>query len=573
MSASPSVSELQRRIEVARGVRPADLVLRGGRVLNVFTGDLARADVAVSGGVIAGLGSYRGEREIDLDGAIVLPGLIEGHIHVESTMLSPTQFARAVASRGTTTAIADPHEIANVAGLAGVRYMIDGSRGGALDLRVMAPSCVPASHLETAGATLAPEDIETMLRWPGIHGLAEMMNFPGVLLGDADVLRKLAAASPSPIDGHAPGLSGADLQAYVATGPRTEHEATTLAEAREKLAAGVRVLIREGSTARNLCDLAPLLMGEGARRCLLVSDDRNPVELLECGHLDLALRRAVQEGVPALRAVQAVTLNAAEAFRLHDRGAVAPGLRADLAIVEDLREFEVRLTLRGGVPVDEIGDPPEPDTSAARGSMSVTGLSEAALRIEGAGPTARVRVIEVLPGQVLTGAGEAELPVRDDAIMPDPTRDIAKLAVIERHHASGRIGLGFVRGLGLVRGALASTVAHDSHNLLVAGTSDAAMLRAARALIDAGGGQCVATDSEVRALLPLPIGGLMSDRPLAEVAQGVRALHKAARDLGSTLDDPLMALSFLALPVIPRLKLTDRGLVDVDAFDFVQLAL
>lgn len=566
-----TVRDLQRRIEIARGDRPASLALCGGRVLNVFTGELTEADVAICGDTIAGVGDYRGEREIDLDGMIVLPGFIDGHIHIESTMLSPIQFARAASARGTTTVITDPHEIANVAGIDGVLYMIAASRGGPVDVRVMAPGCVPATHLETSGAELGPEDVEAMLRWPSIHGLAEMMNFPGAVGGDPSVLRKLAAAQPLPIDGHAPGLSGPDLQAYVAAGPRTEHEATTLQEAREKLSAGVWILIREGSTARNLADLAPLLAEDCGRRCLLVADDRNPVDLLERGHLDLALRRAVAEGVPPLRAVQAVTLNAAECFRLHDRGAIAPGLRADITVVEDLEQFEVQMTLRGGNPVSEIDDPTEPEIGAVRGSMTVAELTEASLRIEGGGERARVRVIEIVPGQVLTAAGEAELSVRDGAVMPDPARDIAKLAVIERHHGSGRVGLGFVRGLGLREGALASTVAHDSHNLMVAGVSDAAMLRAAREVIAAGGGQCAATDAEVRALLPLPIAGLMSDRPLTEVAAVVRRLQDAARELGSRLDDPLMALSFLALPVIPSLKLTDRGLVDVEAFGFVDL--
>ncbi|NLO04312.1 MAG: adenine deaminase [candidate division WS1 bacterium] len=573
MNSASTVGALQRRINVALGSQPADIVLRGGRILNVFTGDLTAADVAICDGIIASIGSYRGAREIDVAGAIVLPGFIDGHIHVESTMLSPGQFARAISSRGATTAICDPHEIANVAGLDGVRYMLDGSRGGPVDLRIMAPSCVPATHLETAGASLGPDAVKAMLRWPGIHGLAEMMNFPGVLAGASDALRKLAAAASLPIDGHCPGLSGAELQAYIATGPRTEHEATSLDEAREKLAAGMWLLIREGSTARNLADLAPLLTGEGARRCLLVSDDRNPVDLLESGHLDETLRRAVGAGVPPLRAVQAATLNAADCFRLHDRGAVAPGLRADLAVVEDLRDFEVRMTLRGGIPVDEIPDPPEPGIASVRGSMNVAGLSVESFSVPSAGEQARARVIEVVPGQVLTGAGEALLQVRGGLVQPDPERDIAKLAVIERHRGSGRTGLGFVRGLGLTRGALASTVAHDSHNLVVAGVSDEAMLRAARALIEVGGGQCAADDDGVLALLPLPIGGLMSDHALGKVAEGVRAMQMAARQLGSALEDPLMALSFLALPVIPRLKLTDRGLVDVASFDYVPLLL
>lgn len=572
MSAGSTVAGLQRRIEVARSERPADLVVRGGGVLNVFTGEVVEADVAVCDDWIAGVGEYRGEREVDVAGAIVLPGLIDGHLHVESTMLSPARFAEAVSRHGTTTVVADPHEIANVAGLDGVRYMIEACRGGPIDLLLMAPSCVPATHMETAGAELGPDDVERMLRWPEMHGLAEMMNFPGVLFGDPGVLRKLASAT-GVIDGHAPGLSGPDLQAYVAAGPRSEHEATSLEEAREKLAAGIRVMIREGSTARNLADLAPLLCGEGAHRCLLVSDDRNPVDLHERGHLDETLRRAVALGVPAHRAVQAVTLNAAQCHRLHDRGAVAPGLLADLTVVGDLQNFEVRMAFKHGRPVEEIGAPPEPEIARVCGSINVRGLDDRALRIAAAGDSARVRVIEVVPGQIVTRAGEATLPVRDGSVMPDAAQEIAKLAVVERHHGSGRVGLGFVRGIGLCEGALASTVAHDSHNLVLAGMSDEAMLRAARAVIEAGGGQCVATEGEVLALLALPIAGLMSDRALTEVVEGVRSLGEAAKRLGCALDDPLMALSFLALPVIPALKLTDRGLVDVEAFDFTELLL
>lgn len=565
-----TVAELARVIRVARGDEPADLTLRGGRVLNVYTGELVRADVAICGSWIAGVGAYGdGHTTIHLAGAVVLPGFIDGHFHIESTMLSPLSLGRAVALHGTTTIVADPHEIANVAGVAGVRYMLEAARGGPVEILLTAPSCVPATHLETSGARLGPDEVEEILRWPGVVGLGEMMNFPGVVGADGGVLRKLAAGQL--IDGHAPGLSGAQLTAYAAAGPRSEHEATTLAEAQEKLSLGMYIMIREGSTAHNLADLAPLLSGEGARRCLLVSDDRNPVDLLEHGHVDATLRRAVAAGVPIHRAVQAVTLNAAEYFRLHDRGAVAPGLRADIAVVEDLERFEVRLTLKSGRLWGEIAEATTEAPAAVCRSVHVADINADNLAV--AAPTGakkvRVRVIEVIPGQLLTGAGEAELAVVDGCVAAAPSRDILGLAVIERHHASGRIGLGFVRGLGLRRGAIASTVAHDSHNLVVAGATPQAMLTAARAVIDMGGGQAVAVEDQVLAVLPLPIAGLMSDRPVEEVAAGVRRLQSAARGLGCTLPDPAMALSFLALPVIPRLKLTDRGLVDVEAFDFV----
>lgn len=600
------VERLKRIVAVARGDEPADLVLRGGEVLNVFTGEVVNADVALCGDTVAGVGEYHGTREIDLDGAVVLPGFIEGHIHIESSFLCPTEFAAAVSAHGTTTVIADPHEIANVAGLAGVQYMLSAAQGGALargaaptgeppggpvDIFLMAPSCVPATALETAGAELGPDEVEQMLGWPGVLGLAEMMNFPGVLSGQNDVMLKLAAAAGRPIDGHAPGLSGSDLQAYLAAGPRSEHEATSLAEAQEKLAAGAWVMIRHGSAAQNLRDLAPLLAGEGASRCLLVCDDRNPVDLLERGHLDECLRLAVAAGVPAHRAVRAVTINAATRFGLTDRGAIAPGLRADLVVVEDLRDFQVQAVYKDGHIV--AGGSPTPRRAprraeasrrssaamipeALRSTCHLPPWSPETLRIPvsaGDGEPVRVRVIEIVPGQVLTRAGEAAIPAQDGELMARPDDDLLKLAVIERHRGTGNVGLGFVRGFDLKRGALASSVAHDSHNLVVVGATDTAMRRAAEAVAQVGGGQAVATDDEVLAILPLPIAGLMSDRPLAEVAGMMRGLHKAASKLGCRLNDPFMTLSFLALPVIPELKLTDRGLVDVSAFDFVALII
>ncbi len=563
-----SSRETARRVAIARGEAPADLALRGGRVLNVFSGEVVDADVALCGEMIAGVGHYRGIEEIDL----VLPGFIDGHIHIESTMLSPTRFAEAVSPRGTTTVIADPHEIANVSGLAGVRYMLADGAGGPVDIYLMAPSCVPATHLETSGAELGPAEVERMLAWPGVLGLAEMMNFPGVLTGFEEVMLKLVGAEGRPVDGHAPGLSGADLQAYVTAGPCSEHEATTLEEAREKLAAGMWIMIREGSAARNLRELAPLLQGEGADRCLLVSDDRSPVDLLAHGHLDDTLRQAVTLGVSPHRAVRAVTLNAATRFGLNDRGAVAPGYRADLAVVSDLEDFEVQLVLKSGRRAREMVRPTTETPDALRATCDVAELTTASFAIPCAA-AATVRVIEIVPDQIVTRRGQAALRPREGELHAQAADDLLKLAVIERHHGTGRVGLGFVRGLGLRRGALASTVAHDSHNLVVAGVSDEAMLRAAEAVRGVGGGQAVAIDDEVLALLPLPIGGLMSQANAASVAEGVRALTQAARVLGCALADPMMALSFLALPVIPELRLTDLGLVDVAAFEVVPLII
>ncbi len=568
--------QLHRLVAVAAGKEPADMVVKGGRVLDVFGGGVRAADVAICDGLIAGVGAYEGREVVQAQGRFVLPGFIEGHIHIESTALAPSEFARVVATRGTTTVIADPHEIANVAGLQGVRYMLGAAEEAPIDLLYAAPSCVPATHMETAGARLGPAEVAEMLSWPGIIGLAEMMNYPGVISGDEEALAKLAAAAGRHVDGHAPGLAGAALQAYVAAGPRTEHEATSLAEAEEKLAAGMWVMIREGSAARNLGALAPLLFGPGAWRCLLVSDDKNPEDLLEQGHLDHCLRRAVAEGVPALAAIRAVTINAATCFGLHDRGAVAPGLLADLVLVQDLESFTVREVFKSGRRINGAwGYRHLPDRGpvALTSSCRLPEPTEQSLAVPapGADGSVTARVIGIVAGELLTESLRLELAVADGRVLPDPERDVLKLAVIERHAKGGGIGVGFVKGLGLRSGALASTVAHDSHNLVVAGCDDAEMLAAAREVRDMGGGQLVWAGAEDIVRLPLPIAGLMSGEDAQVVARQHRMVREAARRLGSDLADPFMHLSFLALAVIPSLKLTDRGLVDVDAFQIVSV--
>lgn len=561
-------------IRYARGEEKADLLLKNGLAVNVFTGEVLRADVAVASGLIVGVGDgYEARKTIDLAGRIVCPGFIDGHLHIESTMLTPYQFARAVVPRGTTAVVCDPHEIANVLGLDGVRYMLEASEGLPLTAFVMASSCVPATHLETAGATLTADDLATLFDHPRVLGLAEMMNFPGVLFCAPDVLAKLkmARARGVPIDGHSPGLTGRDLQAYVAAGIRSDHECTQLEEAREKLRAGMYLLIREGTTEHNLVELLPVVTPENARRCLFVSDDRHPDDLMDKGHMDYSIRLAVREGLNPVTAIQMVTLNAAERFRLWDRGAVAPGYRADLVILDSLENLNVEKVFSDGRLVAESGEmlpltPPKAVALPPSVKVDWDGLSFA---VPATGD--RARVIGIVEGQVGTAALELPVKRENGLAVADVERDILKLAVIERHNATGNVGLGFVKGLGLQRGALASTVAHDSHNLIVIGMNDADMLAAARAVAGMGGGLAAVAGGQVVGQLPLPVAGLMSEEPLETVRAKMDGLLAAARDLGSPLHNPFMTLSFLALPVIPTLKLTDKGLVDVNKFDFVPL--
>lgn len=568
------MSAMTRRLAAARGDQPADLVLSGGRVLNLFNGQVESVDVAVCDGVVVGLGSYEGARRVELKGRYLLPGFIEGHLHVESTMLTPSHLAQLTCPRGTVAMFCDPHEIANVLGKAGVRAMLDDSLGLPVDFFFMAPSCVPATPLEDAGANLGPEQVAEIGSWPRVPGLAEMMNFPGAASGQEDVLQKLEKFAGRPIDGHAPLLGGKMLNAYLAAGPESDHECSNLDEAAEKLSRGMWVMIRQGTSAHNLADLLPLVNPVTERRCMLVSDDRHPGDLASKGHLDHLLRLAVGQGLDALSAVRMVTLNPVRRFGLHRRGAIAPGYEADMVVVDDLTNFQVRSVYKAGKLVAQGGEMLEPCArdfpNVGRNSMQVAGLSAETLRLPLAGRKARI--IELIPGQLLTGQAVEDAPSNGGLLCADPARDLARLVVMERHHASGRMGQGLVRGLGLRCGALASSVAHDSHNLVVAAADDKSLLTAARRVMDMGGGLCLARGDEVLAQLPLPIAGLMSDAGLAKVLAGQRELDRAQREL-CTHPEPFMALSFLCLPVIPSLKLTDRGLVDVNAFEAVDLFL
>jgi adenine deaminase len=560
------ISALSRRLAVARGDEPADLVVRGGRVFSVFTREWLDVDVAVVDGYVAGLGEYEGEETLDAAGRFVVPGFIDAHMHLESSKLLVDEFARLVLPFGTTAVVADPHEIANVLGTDGVHWLLDVCGRIPLDVWFMASSCVPASGFESPRRALSTGDLEALLRRRRVLGLAEMMNFPGVVSGDPHELAKLELAQH--VDGHAPGVLGRDLNAYIAAGIRSDHEAYTAEEGRERLQRGMWLLIREASAARNLHALLPLLAEYGPTRIAFCTDDREPEHIADDGHINAMVRDAVAAGIPPEDALVCATLNPAWWHGLSHLGAVAPGYQADLLLLPDLERFLPEVVLKAGRPVAEIPRAEVPDW--VKQTVRVGALGPEMFRIpwNGAG---KARVIGLVEGQIVTESLVEEPTVRAGEAVADPARDLAKIAVIERHLATGRIGLGFVRGFGLKRGALASTVAHDAHNVVVVGTSDAAMAFAVRRLANVGGGIVAVDSSEVVAELALPVAGLLSDAPLEEVVARSRELVDAARELGCTVEAPFQLLAFLALSVIPSLKLTDRGLVDVDRFELVPL--
>jgi adenine deaminase len=564
--------ELAQQIKIARGDAPADLLLKNGRVLNVFTGEIIETHIAISQSRIVGFGDYEAHDQVDLGRRFVAPGLIDSHVHIESAMVPPPEFARAVVPRGTTTVITDPHEIANVLGLEGIRYMLEMAKRNPLSVYVNAPSCVPSTHMETTGASLEWYDLEPLQREKYVLGLAEVMNFPGVVSGDEAVLNKIRSFKGVVKDGHAPGLTGKGLMAYVNASIGSDHECTTVEEALERLRLGMYVFIREATNAHNLISLLPVITPLNARRICFCTDDRQPADLLEVGHIDFMIRTAIANGVPPMTAFKMATLNPSEYFHLHDRGAIAPGRRADLMVFSDLQQPVAESVYRGGKLVAESGQmrPWEREVrrSILRSSMNVDWAKvDLAIPLQGR----QVRIIEAIPNQLITRHLVEDAPQDNNRVVADPERDLLKIAVIERHLATGNVGLGLVRGLGLKQGAIASTVAHDHHNMVVAGVDDESMLTAAHAVAETGGGMAAARGNTVLSCLPLPIAGLMSDQPIETVRDQMTELLHASRQLGSTLHDPFMAMSFLALPVIPALKLTDHGLVDVDKFEIVPL--
>lgn len=569
---------LKKQISQARGLSPADLVLKNCKIVDVFCGDIVQGkDVAICEDRIAGVGNYTGLREVDCQGAYLAPGFMEGHIHIESSMLSPAQFVQTVIAHGTTTVVCDPHEIANVAGLAGIEFLLEESEGLLTEVYCMAPSCVPATHLENSGAKLDSQDLAELLSHPRVLGLAEMMNFPGLLFQDDEVLAKIVSAKQKglPVDGHAPGLTGKDLQAYIGSGILSDHECTTANEALEKLRAGMYLFIREGSTAKNLESLLPVVTPRNSHRCLLVTDDCHPQELLETGHLDRILRKAINLGLDPVTAIQMVTINVANYYGLRGVGGVAPGYLANLVLFEDLQDLRIEKVFSRGVECEKSlckSSPLKPNI-AKKYPQVFNSIHVDLKSLSFAIPAQKklARVIKVIKNQIITESVELDMKVVGNYAVADIDRDILKVAVIERHHATGNIGLGFVQGIGLQRGALVSTVGHDSHNITVIGANDEDMSLAVQTIVKQGGGLAVVADGEVKASMILDAAGLMSTADTETVVANFSDVLKTVSTLGVQLADPFMFMSFLALPVIPQLKITDLGLVDVDTFRHVSL--
>ena len=559
----------QHIIDVAAGRAPADLVLKNAVYVNVFSGELEKRDIAVAEGLIVGLGSYSGTEEVDMTGKIVCPGFIDAHIHLESSLVSPAEFARAVIPHGTTTVITDPHEIANVMGEAGIEYMLAATENLPVDVRFMIPSCVPASPMDESGANLDYRDIDSFFEHPRVQGLAEMMNFPGIISADSETVAKIVAsqAHHKKIDGHAPGLRGNDLNAYISAGVYSDHECADMADALEKLRLGQFIMIREGTAAKNLEALMPLILTEQYYgRCMFCTDDKHPSDLLEKGHIDYICREAVRMGADPIRTVQVACLHAARYFLLNNRGAIAPGYLADFAIVEDLKDFHVVTVYKKGQLVYQDGQVadfplpviPEHLTRLAHDTFHLPVLTPASFA-----ETRRKGLIGMVPGQIITqDAGYA------DGV--DVTRDILKMAVIERHKNTRHIGIGYLTGYGLKAGAVATSVSHDSHNIICVGENDRDMALAANRIARNKGGIVVVRDGKLLAELPLEIGGIMSERPLEEVNTLLESAKAAAYTLGVSRDiDPFMTLSFMALPVIPTLRLTTRGVIDVNTQQYI----
>jgi adenine deaminase len=567
------IMDLKEIITIATGDQEVDLLLKNVQLINVLTGTIEPQAIAIAQGMVVGFEDYPAQEVIDLKGRFLIPGFIDAHVHIESSMVGVREYARAVLPHGVTTVVTDFHEIANVMDIRGIRLMREEMGAIPFNLYVMLPSCVPATNLETAGAEIRAEDLKDFMKEEWVRGLGEMMNFPGVIHGDPEVLKKIEMAHGKRVDGHAPGLSGKELTAYIAAGIASDHECTLRAEAEEKLSRGIYIMIREGSTAKNLEELISIVTPAHACRCMFVTDDRHPADLIAEGGVDHCVRKAIHLGLDPIIAIQMATINPARYFPLPRIGAIAPGYRADLVVFEDLNKIRIhqvfksgRLVAEGGVVLPGVIDEKKVNVE---NTVHLPKVSAERFWIKAEG--SRAKVIEIIPHQIITKKAIHQVKIKNGLAMADPSKDILKIAVVERHKGTGNIGLGFVKGFGLGKGAIASSVAHDSHNIIVVGAGDEDMTQAVRGVAEMYGGLIAVKEGKVLASLPLPIGGLMSGRSIEEVQDKLTRLHRAAKEMGCTLEEPFMALSFLALPVIPEIKITDKGLVDVTRFEMVPL--
>jgi adenine deaminase len=572
------INHLTKKISVASGRELADTVIKNGKIIDVFNGEIIDGDIAIADGYIVGVGKFEGKNVVDANGRYISPAFIDGHVHIESSMVTPTEFAKVSLLHGVTTVVADPHEIANVSGIDGIQYMLDASKNLPFDFYFMLPSCVPATEFEHSGAILKAEDLRPFYQEPRVLGLAEVMNYPAVHYAELDMLDKIIDAKKSgkKIDGHAAGLSANNLNVYMTAGIRTDHESTTAAQAKERLSRGMYLMIREGTVAKDLRQLISVVNERNSRRCLFVTDDKHLDDLIRDGSIDHNIRLAIQSGISPITAIQMATFNAAECFGIEDKGAIAPGYKADLLLLDDLNTIKITdvykdglVLVENGVLVKELTINHVKETNRLRNSVRFHELSEEHLNIHV--KNNKANVIEIIPNSLLTRHIIENVTICESGLFqPSINNDFLKLAVIERHHMTKNIGLGIINGLGLKSGAIATTIAHDSHNLIIAGTNDFDMLVAAKAIKEMQGGLIVVNEGKVISALDLPIAGLMSDRPYLDVATSLKDIHLALGKLGANKDfNPFLTLSFLTLPVIPELKLTDMGLFQVSKFEHI----
>lgn len=567
------VENLKKDIDISLNKNKIDLLIKNAKLINTFSGDIYKTDIAVHNGKIVGFGEYSAKNVIDVKGMYVAPGFIDGHVHIESSMVKIPEFAKVVMPCGTTSVVIDPHEIANVLGIEGIKYMLSSSIDAMLGVYVMLPSCVPSTALETSGATLSSHDLSLLLNDERILGIAEVMNYPGVIHKDTDLLKKIAIANGKIIDGHAPFLSGKQLYAYVSSGIRSDHECSDVEEAREKLRAGMYVMIREGTAAKNLKSLIGLVNVSNSRKFIFVTDDRHLDDIESEGHINYLVKKAIEYGVDPVKAIQMATINTAEYFGLKNLGAILPGYFADFVIFDNFKRMNIKMVFKNGIMVSKDGKVFDgiikEYKEKLRGTINVKWIEheDFALKAEGK----KARVINVIPNEIITKMSVEEVKVDGGYVSSDTEKDILKIAVIERHMASGRIAKGLVRGFKLKKGAIASSISHDSHNIVVIGTHDGDMYQAAVGVVKMQGGIAAALNGQILESLPLPVAGLMSDRSAEFVKTKIKRLREVARYLGSELPDPFMAMSFLTLPPIPEIKITDRGIIDANKFKVVEL--